>query len=242
VRPQDADWPTAAQWEALGKSVEGRLLKLASPFAVCTPGTLGEPDCEELFRAWKNPYATGDQPALTQTSGWVDAWVSEPSAYAVAATRAEDVAAAVDFARTHRLRLVVKGGGQLSGHVLRADSLLVWTRKMNAITLHDASSPTVAWEVPPAQRSRAVRAIWMHTYDAVTTRGGQYVKGGGCHGGRGGWCRAAGWQLLQALRQPAARLEAEVVTADGRSVVNAAAIGALWLKGGGGGSLGVSPG
>ena len=34
-----------------------------------------------------------------------------PSVYAVAARHVQDVVAAVDFAREHNLRLVVKGGG-----------------------------------------------------------------------------------------------------------------------------------
>ena len=49
--------------------------------------------------------------ALTQTTGWVDAWTSTPSVYAVAARATGDVVAAVNFARENHLRLVVKGGG-----------------------------------------------------------------------------------------------------------------------------------
>ena len=51
------------------------------------------------------------RPALTQTLGWVDAWTSQPSVYAVAAETTADVVAAVNFARENNLRLVVKGGG-----------------------------------------------------------------------------------------------------------------------------------
>ena len=86
-----------------------------------------------------NPYYIGDEPGLTQTSGWVDAWTSAPSIYAVAATRTEDVVAAVNFARENNLRLVVKGGGHsYQGTSSSADSLLIWTRAMNSIVLHDA--------------------------------------------------------------------------------------------------------
>jgi FAD/FMN-containing dehydrogenase len=248
VRPQDAEWPTAAQWDALGKSVEGRLLKLESPFAVCTPGTLGEPDCEELFRAWRNPYATGDQPALTQMSGWVDAWVTEPSAYAVSAMKTDDVVAAVNFARTHRLRLVVKGGGHsYQGTSCAPDSLLLWTRKMNAITLHDSFVPGGCAGKVAAGPAVTVEpgAIWMHTYDAVTTQGGRYVQGGGCATvGVAGLVQSGGFGSFSKRYGTAAGslLEAEVVTADGEArVVNACRDPELFwaLKGGGGGSLGV---
>ena len=58
-----------------------------------------ERQLRSLVRDLGNPYFIGDNPALTQTSGWPDAWMSRPSAYAVAARNAADVAAAVDFAR-----------------------------------------------------------------------------------------------------------------------------------------------
>ena len=67
--------------------------------------------CDEFFKELKNPYDIGDNPGLTQTTGWVEAWTSAPSAYAVAARTTQDVVAAVNFARENNLRLVVKGGG-----------------------------------------------------------------------------------------------------------------------------------
>ena len=46
---------------------------------------------------------------------------------------------AVIFARKNNLRLVVKGGGHsYQGTSNAADLLLVWTRHMNAIEMHDA--------------------------------------------------------------------------------------------------------
>ena len=84
-----------------------------------------------------NPFYLGDQPGITQTLGWVDAWTTAPSVYAVAAATASDIAAAVNFARENHLRLVVKGGGHsYQGTSNAPDSLLVWTRHMNDITLH----------------------------------------------------------------------------------------------------------
>ena len=65
--------------------------------------------CKTLFTDMKNPYYIGDNPSVTQTSGWVDAWATKPSVYAVAARNAEDIAATVKFARQNNLRLVVKG-------------------------------------------------------------------------------------------------------------------------------------
>src|SRR5690606_26959844 len=119
----------------------------------------------------------------TQTSGWADAWASQPSAYAVAAESAADVAAAVDFARRHHLRLVVKGGGHsYQGTSNAPDSLLVWTRRMSTVVLHDAFVPQGGTDRRQPQPAVTMGAgtLWMDAYDAVTTRGGRYVQGGGC--------------------------------------------------------------
>jgi hypothetical protein len=45
----------------------------------------------------------------------VDAWVTKPSVYAVAARNAQDIAEAVNFAHESDLRLIVKGGAKRSG-------------------------------------------------------------------------------------------------------------------------------
>ena len=138
VRLGDPEWPSEASWNQLDHDVGGRLIKVRSPLADCIGG---KPDsnCEQLFKELKNPYYLGDEVGLTQSLGWIGAWTSEPSVYAVAAKTTQDVVAAVNFARTNNLRLVVKGGGHsYQGTSNAADSLLIWTRHMNAIITHDA--------------------------------------------------------------------------------------------------------
>ncbi|MGH6914994.1 MAG: FAD-binding protein, partial [Geminicoccales bacterium] len=109
-----------------------------SPLAACTEAP-SSPSCAHIFKELKNPYYLGDEIGLTQSLGWVDAWTSRPSVYAVAARTTDDVVATVNYARENDLRLVVKGGGHsYQGRSNAADSLLIWTRRMNAITLHDA--------------------------------------------------------------------------------------------------------
>ncbi len=157
------------------------MLKLESPFASCGAYPQSAA-CKELLKQIENPYFVGDNAALTQTSGWLDAWTSRPSAYAVAAKGTSDVVAAVNFARAHNLRLVVKGGGHsYLGTSNAPDSLLVWTRAMNKVTLHDTF---VATGCPATAPQPAVTlgagALWSDAYAAVTTRGGRYVQGGGC--------------------------------------------------------------
>src|SRR5262249_39749503 len=138
TRPRDESWPGEAKWDRLRQEVDGRLIKVESPLAVCQTSPDSEA-CSTLLKQLRNPYYIGENPALTQTSGWVDAWTSAPSAYAVAAQKIEDVVAAVNFARENNLRLVVKGGGHsYKGTSNAADSLLIWTRAMNRIILDDA--------------------------------------------------------------------------------------------------------
>ena len=187
-----------------------------------------------------------DQPWGTQSTGWADAWMSSPSVYAVAAKTAGDVAAAVDFAREHNLRLVVKGGGHsYLGTSNAPDSLLIWTRAMDEIVLHDGFVPQGCAAPPQPAVSVGAGAIWLYVYDAVTTKTGRYVQGGGCTTvGVAGLVQSGGFGSFSKNYGTAAAslLEAEVVTADGAvRIANACSNpDLLWaLKGGGGGSFGV---
>lgn len=247
VRPGDPAWPTVANWDTLKRDVGGRLLKLESPFASCGTTPAGTA-CEEALKHLDNPFYLGDQPALTQSSGWVDAWTSQPSVYAVAAETTADVVAAVNFAREHHLRLVVKGGGHsYQGTSEAADSLLVWTRHMHDVRLHDAfvAHGCAGTQAPQSAVTVGAGAMWIDAYDAVTTRGGRYVQGGGCTTvGVAGLVQSGGFGSFSKHYGTAAAglLEAEIVTADGQvRIANACTNPELFwgIKGGGGGSLGV---
>ena len=84
VRPDDPGWPSNAAWDDLNRKVEGRLIKVRSPLADCIGGSF-DAACAQVFKELKNPYYLGDEVGLTQSLGWVGAWTSEPSVYAVAA-------------------------------------------------------------------------------------------------------------------------------------------------------------
>ncbi|MGE0310297.1 MAG: FAD-binding protein [Lautropia sp.] len=246
VRPSDPDWPSPALWAGLRARVGDALVRVDTPWDACRAHPEGD-TCRALLRSPQNPYFLGDDVALTQTFGWVGAWTSSPSVWAVAARNRDDVVAAVDFAREHRLRLVVKGGGHsYQGRSNAPDSLLLWTRRMDAIRMHEAFVPQGCEGVAAPVRAVSVGAgaIWSQVYDAVTTRGGGYVQGGGCmtvgvaglvlSGGFGSFSKAFG-------TASASLLEAEIVTADARvRTVNACSDPELFraLKGGGG-SFGV---
>jgi len=247
VRPSDSHWPSASSWEQLSRAVEGNLLRPNALLAPCEAEPNGVA-CADVMKNLRNPFYLGDQVAGTQVSGWLDAWTPAPSAYAVAARKADHVAAAVNFAREHNLRLVVKGAGHsYLGTSNAPDSLLVWTRAMNKVTLHDAfvGENCAGKTTPVPAVSAESGAVWIDLYNAVTTQGGRYVQGGGCTDvGVAGLIQSGGFgSFSKGFGSAAASLlEAEVVTADGAvRVVNACRNPDLFwaIKGGGGGSWGV---
>jgi FAD/FMN-containing dehydrogenase len=247
VRPSDPTWPEPEKWEKLKQEVGGNLIKVENPLAACQ----GSPDshpCQEELINLTNPYYIGDHPGATQSAGWVDAWTSAPSAYAVAARSTADVVAAVNFARENNLRLVVKGGGHsYQGTSNAADSLLIWTRGMNRIVTHETFIAQGCSGNQPPQPAVTVDAgaIWMDAYNEVTTNHGRYVQGGGCATvGVAGLIQSGGFGSFSKNYGMAAAglLEAEVVTADGEArIANPCTNPDLFwaIKGGGGGSFGV---
>jgi FAD/FMN-containing dehydrogenase len=128
-----------------------------------------------------------------------------------------------------------------------ADSLLLWTRPANRIVLHEAfvGEGCSAVEAPLPAVTVEAGAMWVDVYDAVTTRIGRYVQGGGCVTvGVAGLIQSGGFGSFSKNYGTAASwlLEAEIVTADGVTrIANACTNPDLFwaIKGGGGGSFGI---
>ena len=134
-RPSDATWPSDAAWKGLKDAVGGNLIQVDFPLSNLKTDPNSDA-AKQLVENLKNPYYIGDEPGLTQTLGWVDAWATHPSIYAVAARNANDIAEAVNFARENNLRLAVKGGGHsYQGTSNAPDSLLIWTRHIRDIMI-----------------------------------------------------------------------------------------------------------
>ncbi|QIG50525.1 FAD-binding oxidoreductase [Nordella sp. HKS 07] len=245
VRPGDRDWPAPADWGRLRGQVNGRLIEVSSPITPCI-GSADRARTAQVFANLRNPYYLGDEAGLTQALGWVDAWTSQPSAYAVAAETTADIVAAVNFARAKKLRLIVKGGGHsYHGASNAAGSLLIWTRRMQTITTHDDFIAKGCEQASVPAATIGAGALWGRAYDEAARQAGRYVQGGGCltvgvagliqGGGFGPFSKAYGLAA-------ASLIEAEIVTADGVVRIANACINPdlFWaLKGGGGGSFGV---
>jgi FAD/FMN-containing dehydrogenase len=244
ARPGDPTWPEPEAWQGLANRVGGKLVQPKPLFAACADPSQAEA-CGAVRKQMFNPFFLGDQPAGTQVSGYFKAWTPEPSAYAIEAQSAEDVAQGVIFAREHNLRLVVKGPGHsYLGCSSAPDSLLIWTRPMSEVTVHEAFTPLGGAETVPAV-SAGGGALWIDVYHAVSVEAGRYAQGGACCDvGVAGLVQGGGFGSLSKAFgvAGASLLEAEVVTADGRiRTVNAHRDPDLFwaLKGGGGGGFAV---
>ena len=252
VRPTDPAWPSKEAWKRLSDEVGGNLIPIDFPISSCV-SSFDSAACRALVANIRNPFYVGDTPGLTQTLGWVDAWTSKPSVYAVAARNAQDIAAAVNFAREHNLRTssLKVATYTLSGHIQRTRArLLIWTRAhVTTSEIHDDNPAGLQHTLPATRRHpSAPEPIWLQEpTDAVTTKASRGVRAGRrLHDGR---CRGTHpegggfWQLFGMFRRFTASslVEAEVVTADGKIRIANACNNAdlFWaLKGGGGGTFG----
>ena len=181
-KPAQPCWPAPADWAVLRASLTGTLEQPRSPIAACLVDANGDA-CATALKGLASPYALQEQSGGTESVGWLGAWTAAPSAYAVAAENAGDVAAAIRFARVHRLRLVVKGTGHdYLGRSNAPDSLLVWTHHMRRVTVEDAFVPAscAATRAPIAAVSLGAGTRWLEAYREVTGKHHRYVQGGGC--------------------------------------------------------------
>lgn len=243
VRPSDAAWPKPDAWKALADSLEGGIEPFVRPVDVVMKahgGALTGAAQAEI----RNPFVIQDHSGGTQSAGWLDGWVAEPSAQVIVPKTAQDVSKAIRFARKHRLRLVIKGGAHsYLGQSNAADSVLLWTRDLKGLRLHDAFVPQGGEGkiAPRPAVSVASGEKFIGLYDFVIRQNGRYVQGGGCTSvGVGGHMQTGGFGSFSKYGglTCAGLLEAEIVTADGEIlVVNESQHADLFwaLKGGGAG-------
>ena len=232
----------------LGREFGDRLLRVRAPIdpRLADPGSQA---CVEALRNSQNPFSIEDEPGAFHTTGWLGAYDAGPSPYAIAVETAEDIAAAVAFARNRGLRLAIKGAGHdYLGRSSARKALQLWTRRMAEIVVHDDFTPMGA----SRDDERGIPAItigagtrWLEAYQALAASG-RYVQGGGCTtvGAAGGFTQGGGFGSFSRCFGTAAGnvLEVEVVVASGEILVANATRNAdlFWaVRGGGGGTFGV---
>ncbi|MEY2965149.1 MAG: FAD-binding protein [Candidatus Nanopelagicales bacterium] len=236
------EWPSAKVWSELRSQVGRRLIRPEQPWARLKPGASVPPK-------FTNPWYLEEQAGATQSTGMYRAWTSRPSGYAVAAESARDIQAAVNFARKHRVRVVVKGTGHdyYGRSCGPRQSLLIWTHNMRQITVHESFVPQGAPAGTPGVTALTTTAgnRWLEAYK-IASANGLYVQGGGCTsvGACGGFALGGGFGSFSKRFGSGAAgvLELTVVLANGKIVTANAYQNAdlYWaLKGGGGGTFGV---
>ncbi|KAK4554204.1 hypothetical protein LTR86_008732 [Recurvomyces mirabilis] len=239
--PIDPCWPSSATWSRLNATVHGQLIK-TTPIAVsCYTGSEFNPaTCASVDAQWTDarfqalspigldyPINTTCPPVnltTTQTPAGTDCTLGTNPWYAVNATSASDVSAAVDFARENTIRLVIKTTGHdILGRSDGYGSLEIWLKYLrNGIQyIPSYSVPGGNWT------GAAISIIGGYTWDDVYPIAQQHnvvVVGGGTPSvsTSGGWMQGGG-------HGPASRtyglgadqvLSAEVVLADG-SIITA---------------------
>lgn len=246
--PESPCWPTDKVWQDLNNKVHGRLHPVNSPLQICYKKhhvTL----CQKVINTLHNPFYIESQAGLTQSTGWLNAWHTSPSLFAVHVKTSQDIANTLQFARQHHIKVVIKGTGHdYLGRSNNDKALLIWTHHMREVTLQPHFVPTGCQPAPSPVNAVTVEAgaRWLEVYQKVSVQGDRYVQGGGCTsvGAVGGFTQGGGfgsWSK-QFGTGAAGILEAELITADGKilTVNRCQHPDLFWaLKGGGGGTFGV---
>ena len=247
-RPSNTCWPSQNIWQQFAKTLDGQLVKPVLPLKACKDKPESQA-CQKAKQTIKNPFSLQNKPGSTESQGLLDAWQAVPSTYAVEAQTTQDVVKAVNFARKHHFRLVLKGAGHdYLGRSVAPDSLLIWTHNMRDTSFIDdfkgKGCDKKQKGVPAISVGAGTR--WLEAYTKATTENDMYVQGGGCVnvGAAGGFIQGGGFGSFSREYGTGAAgiLEAEVVTANGQVVIanDCQHQDLFWaLKGGGASTYGV---
>ncbi len=245
--PQESCWPSKTEWQTLQKKLTGKLVKPHSLLSICHQQPKSK-QCQKLLTKIKNPFVVQSGPGNTMSQGWLNAWNYHNSVYAAEVKNIQDIVTAVNFARQHHLRLVIKGSGHdYLGRSSAANSFLIWTRRMRKVTFHDHFIPQSCPKNTKAQSAITVQAgaRWLDAYQ-MAAKHQRYVQGGGCTtvGAAGGFTQGGGFGSFSKKfgMGSAGVLQATIVTADGKILVanHCQNQDLFWaIRGGGGSTYGV---
>ncbi|KAK4240549.1 hypothetical protein C8A03DRAFT_13153 [Achaetomium macrosporum] len=258
--PGDALWPSAAEWQALNRSVGGRLIAGQPLAQVCYGSNRDKAACERLRSQWTQQQTYFPDPVNVMSPYFLnnsctpfakDEAIFESAAackmgnapvYAINVSSVADVQAGFRFARDKNVRLVVKNTGHdYLGRSNGQGSLSLWTHNLKNITFLNYSSKQ--YTGPAVKLGAGVQAF--EIYAAAAARGLRFV-GGFCPtvGVAGGFVGGGGHGLMMGAYGLASdnTLEFEVVTPRGEYLVATPTQNAdlFWaLNGGGAGTYAV---
>ncbi|PYH45020.1 putative isoamyl alcohol oxidase [Aspergillus saccharolyticus JOP 1030-1] len=228
--PGDSCWPSTASWDALNSTVNGRLVATVPVGTPCHAPNYDADACKELQSNWYYPQTHMDTSSSVMQTYFANqscdpfTAVSRPCLlgnyvnYAVNVSTSDEVVAAIKFAKTNNIRLVIRNTGHdYLGRSTGAGSLAIWTHHLNDIEYVDWSDSTY---IGPAYKLGS-GVMGFQVLEAVHANG-HVVVGGECPtvGLAGGYLQGGGHSALSTSFGLGAdqSLSFEVVTASGELV------------------------
>ncbi|KAH6855497.1 hypothetical protein B0I37DRAFT_442329 [Chaetomium sp. MPI-CAGE-AT-0009] len=234
--PGDAGWPSDSKWDALNKTVGGRLIRGVPIGQPCYGSSPDASACSEVQRTWadQEPFIAdpvnvvsfyhesdscspfyGPLSANEETRHF-NCSQGRVASYAINVGDAAAAIAGVRFARENNIRLLVKNTGHdIPGRSSGQGSLALWTHNLKSSTFFTYRSKKYNG---PAVRIGAGLQV-LELFEAAAAHGYR-ATAGSCPtvGAGGGWVQGGGHGPLSAAYGLGAdtTLEFEVVTADGR--------------------------
>ncbi|PSN58942.1 FAD/FMN-containing isoamyl alcohol oxidase MreA [Corynespora cassiicola Philippines] len=257
--PGDSCWPSDADWAALNTTVRGNLIRTVPIGSIChTNQPFAEYDvakCDALRATWNVPdthIGTSSSLAAPFFANQSCDPFSEPLSqcvigtyvqYSVRASSVSDYIAAINFAKSRNIRLVIRNTAHdYHGRSTGAGALAIWTHHLKDIGVIDKFSSKY-YSGKAMKFGAGVQ--FFEAYEAAKAKG-LVVLGGNCPtvGIAGGYTQGAGTSLLGSRFGLSADqvLAWEVVTANGklRTATPVENQDLYWaLSGGGGGTYGV---
>ncbi|KFY17338.1 hypothetical protein V492_00748 [Pseudogymnoascus sp. VKM F-4246] len=236
--PGDDGWPTVSQWKSFNSTVDGRLIEtrpLGSTQWI-DPQLHMESSSSIMAPFFANqscdPWTPASRPCKLGN------YVS----FSVNATSAADIKKAVNFAREHNIRLVIRNTGHdYSAKSIGAGALAVWTHHLKSTQILD-------WKDPYYDGKAIKMGAGVQGFEAMAAAGAEGLVsiGGECPtvGVAGGYTQGGGHSALSTSFGLGAdqTLSFEVVTANGELVTASRTDNSdlYWaLSGGGGGTYGI---
>ncbi|EAT87123.2 hypothetical protein SNOG_06059 [Parastagonospora nodorum SN15] len=131
--PGDGDWPCVEDWSAFNKTLGGVLLKPRPLASVCYTGEdYNEQKCAQLKQSWARMNL---QPNKYHVSMGIRKQLYTNIAAKFYLHPRRLASLAVNFARNHNIRLVIKNSGHdFNGKSIGGNSLSIWTQSLKGMT------------------------------------------------------------------------------------------------------------